>query len=106
MWQKLKRDANELRQARPGSRFRRFHRRRTGTREHRLVTMLYIAIGVALILVGIILSISPVVPGFFLVIAGVALVVARVRPIASWLDRQELGLRAWISRIAGRNKKK
>lgn len=106
MWQKLKREANELRQARPGSRFRRFHRRRTGTREHRLVTALYIAGGVALILVGIILSISPIVPGFFFVIAGVALVVARARSVASWLDRLELGLRAWIGRVTGRDKNK
>lgn len=104
MWRKLKRDANELRQAKPGSRFRRFHRRRTGTGEHRMVTMLYIAGGVALIIVGIILSISPVVPGFFLVIAGVALIVARVRPVALWLDRLEIRLRGWIARVRGRGK--
>lgn len=105
MWRKLKRDASELRQARPGSRFRRFYQRRTGTREHRLVTALYIASGIALIIVGVILSISPIVPGFFLVIAGVALVVARARPVALWLDRLELRLRGWIGRLTGRGKK-
>lgn len=105
MWQKLKRDANELRQAKPGSRFRRFHRRRTGTGERRMVTVLYIAGGIALVIVGIILSISPVVPGFFLVIAGVALIVARARPVALWLDRLELRVRGWIARIKGRGKK-
>lgn len=105
MWQRLKRDANELRQAKPGSRFRRFHRRRTGAGEHRLVTALYIASGIALIIVGIILSISPIVPGFFLVIAGVALIVARARPVALWLDRVEVRLRASFARVTGRDKK-
>jgi uncharacterized protein (TIGR02611 family) len=86
-----------LKQAPPGERFARYHRRRQQRRRHRWQRPLWLTAGAAVVVIGIILMPAPG-PGLLIVAAGLALLAGESATIAGWLDRGERRLRRWLGR--------
>ena len=98
----LKRTWEELLRSEPGRRFqdRNDRHRMRGLREWNRERILKPLVGVAIIVPGIIMIPAPG-PGAIIVILGLALIADEFRPVAIFLDRSELGLRAAYAKIWG-----
>ena len=98
----LKRTWEELMRSEPGRRFqdRNDRHRMNGLREWNRARNLKPLLGVAIIVPGIIMIPAPG-PGAVIVVLGLALVADEYRPVAIFLDRSELGLRAAFDKVWG-----
>lgn len=91
---------DEIKTGRPGNRFTRYWQRRQQKREeHPLKKTLWLIIGIILIIVGMALGPTPIVPGFLIAIPGLAIVAGRMRWVAKALDKAEIVLRDFASRL-------
>ena len=98
----LKRTWEELMRSEPGRRFqdRNDRHRMHGLRDWNRARILKPLLGVAIIVPGIIMIPAPG-PGAVIVVLGLALVADEYRPVAIFLDRSELGLRAAFDKVWG-----
>lgn len=93
---RMRRQIRALAAGEPGGRFERHYwLRRRLRREHPMVSLAYLGVGLGLIVVGSALSLIPAIPGVLLGVPGLAMIVARYRFAAVALDRGESAIR-WL----------
>jgi len=89
MWEKFKSIYSQIKNKKPGHRFRKFYDKTQRKKKGPVKRILYGALGIILIIVGILLSIIPLVPGFIVVLIGLALLAGQSLFVASKLDKTE-----------------
>lgn len=88
----LREEWTQLRQDKPGERFRNHHHRRREARGDGWKRWLSVGAGVALILVGVVMLVVPG-PGLLGIALGLGLFAGESYALAAGLDRAELGIR-------------
>jgi len=95
----MRRQIRALAAGAPGQRFERHYwLRRRLRREHPVVSLAYMGVGLGLVVVGSALSLIPAIPGVLLGVPGLAMIVARYRFAAVALDRSESAIR-WLVKL-------
>lgn len=85
-----------LKEAKPGERFRAYYRAAHAQGTSRTRNALLTVLGVVVLVVGLVAVPAPG-PGFLIIAVGGGLIGRQSKWVATWLDRGEVGLRAFLA---------